>query len=366
MKMMKTLINLPTPSNISLWWNFGSLLGMCLMIQLITGLFLSMYYCPNTSLAFESTINICRNINYGWMIRTSHSNGASLLFMMMYLHLSRGLYYSSYKMVMPWIMGVMIFLMTMMVAFMGYILPWGQMSFWGATVITNLISTIPYVGNTILMWLWGGFNINNATLNRMFSLHFILPFMLMMMSMIHIYFIHNTGSSNPLGTNSNMDKIPFHPYFTFKDMMSLMMTMMMFSIMLMMFPYSLSDTDNFFPANPLKTPLHIKPEWYFLFAYSILRSIPNKLGGVVSMILSIMILMIIPIMKKNNLSSQFCPMNKMLMWSLMMIMLILTWLSTMPVEQPFTMLNQMMTFMYFSSFMLMFMTNKMWNYIMNK
>nr|AJT35535.1 cytochrome b [Phrixothrix hirtus] len=366
MKMMKMLTNLPTPSNISYWWNFGSLLGACLSIQIITGLFLSMFYCPNITLAFDSTINICRNINYGWMLRTIHSNGASIMFMFLYMHISRGLYYSSFKMTKTWFMGVMIFLMTMMIAFMGYILPWGQMSFWGATVITNLISTIPYLGNSILNWLWGGFNINNATLNRMFSLHFILPLILMMMSMIHIFFIHEKGSNNPLGTNSNMDKMPFHLLFTFKDMTSLMVTFFLLLIIIMIKPYYLGDPQNFIPANPLKTPLHIKPEWYFLFAYSILRSIPNKLGGVIAMFMSIMILLTLPMTKKINLSSQFCPLTKMIMWYFLMIMMMLTWLSTMPMENPFIEMNQLMTMLYFLIYIFIYLANQSWMNIMMK
>nr|AIS38201.1 cytochrome b [Brasilocerus sp. 2 DTA-2012] len=366
MKMLKSLINLPTPSNISYWWNFGSLLGMCLAMQIITGIMLSMFYCPNISMAFESTINICRNVNYGWIMRTAHSNGASIMFMFTYMHISRGLYYSSFKMTKTWLMGVAILLMTMMIAFMGYILPWGQMSFWGATVITNLISTIPYLGNTILQWIWGGFNINNATLNRMFSLHFLLPFVLMMMSMIHIFFIHEKGSNNPLGTNSNMDKMPFHLYFTYKDLVSMMITLTMMTLILMIDPYYFSDPENFIPANPLETPPHIKPEWYFLFAYSILRSIPNKLGGVVAMVSSIAILTVLPLMKKVNLSSQFCPLTKMNMWYLLLIMMMLTWLSTMPMEDPFITLNQVMTTLYFMSFPLLFLSNWMWKMILIK
>nr|AXS65086.1 cytochrome b [Elateroidea sp. 2 KM-2017] len=356
----KDIMNLPTPSNISFWWNFGSLISMMLVIQIITGTFLSMFYCPNINLAFESTMNIYRNINFGWIMRNSHSNGASFFFMFLFMHMSRGLYYSSFKMYKTWMSGMLMLLTSMMIAFMGYILPWGQMSFWGATVITNLMSAIPYLGNSILLWMWGGFNLNNLTLNRMFTMHFIFPFILLIMTMMHIMFIHEKGSLNPLGTNSNIDKIPFHIYFTIKDLLSMTLFLMMMFTTIMIWPYKLSDPENFIPANPLKTPPHIKPEWYFLMSYSILRSIPNKLGGILAMGMSILIFLTLPMMKKNFMSSQFCPFYKILMWNLMIMVLLLMWFSTMPMMEPFTKMNQMLTFFYFLNFPLMFFMNWLW------
>nr|ALO71219.1 cytochrome b [Trapezodirus sp. 1 EF-2015] len=357
-----SLIDLPTPSNISIWWNFGSLLGLCLSIQIITGLFLSMHYTANTEMAFNSIIHICRDVNYGWLIRTLHANGGSIFFICMYIHIGRGLYYSSYYFTTTWIMGVLILFITMATAFLGYVLPWGQMSFWGATVITNLLSAIPYLGTMIVQWLWGGFAVDNATLNRFFSLHFILPFMILAMVIIHLLFLHQTGSNNPLGINSNIDKIPFHPYFSYKDSFGFLMMMMILSIITLTMPYSLGDPDNFIQANPLITPIHIQPEWYYLFAYAILRSIPNKLGGVIALIMSIAILLIMPLMMKKKIQSNtFYPINKILFWSLLTVLIMLTWIGARPVEDPYIITGQILTIMYFSFFMLNPVMFKMWD-----
>nr|YP_009967235.1 cytochrome b [Diaphanes citrinus]QEO18997.1 cytochrome b [Diaphanes citrinus] len=376
MKMMKknpimkiiymSLIKLPTPSNISSWWNFGSLLGLCLIIQMLTGLFIAFHYTNNIAMAFDSVIHLSRDVNYGWMIRVCHSNGASMFFICLYLHMSRGIYYSSFMYKETWITGVMIMLMIMATAFLGYVLPWGQMSFWGATVITNLLSAIPYLGNMIVMWVWGGFAIENATLSRFFSLHFFLPFMISAMVMIHLIFLHQKGSNNPMGTNSNIDKIPFNPYFTIKDILGMMIMMFMFIMFSMMNPYKLSDPDNFIPANPMVTPIHIQPEWYFLFAYAILRSIPNKLGGVIALFMSILIFMILPIFKKKINSNSFYPMNKIMFWSFMMISIMLTWIGANPVEEPFIMTGQILTILYFLYFPILFTFSKMWDKIMFK
>nr|YP_011026072.1 cytochrome b [Arctolamia fruhstorferi]WQM87498.1 cytochrome b [Arctolamia fruhstorferi] len=348
-----SLIDLPSPSNISIMWNFGSLLGLCLMIQIISGLFLSMHYCPNIDLAFNSVMHICRNVNYGWLIRTLHANGASFFFICIYIHIGRGMYYSSYNLLETWMIGVTIFLMIMATAFLGYVLPWGQMSFWGATVITNLISAIPYLGVTIVQWIWGGFAIDNATLTRFFTFHFLLPFIVTALVMIHLLFLHQSGSNSPLGINSNMDKIPFHPYFSYKDAMSALILMFVLMILTLSNPYLLSDPDNFIPANPLITPIHIKPEWYFLFAYAILRSIPNKLGGVIALVMSITILYLLPfINNKKMLSTQFYPINKLLFWSLLTIIMLLTWIGARPVEDPYIMWGQILTIMYFSYYMI--------------
>nr|YP_009251349.1 cytochrome b [Bicellonychia lividipennis]AIQ80146.1 cytochrome b [Bicellonychia lividipennis] len=360
----ESLINLPTPSNISIWWNFGFLLGMCLGIQILTGLFLAFHYVGDISLAFNSVTHICREVNYGWLIRIIHSNGASLFFVCLYIHVGRGLYYSSYMYTTTWLTGMVILLLVMATAFLGYVLPWGQMSFWGATVITNLLSAIPYVGTAIVQWIWGGFAVDNATLTRFFSLHFLLPFVIAAMVMIHLLFLHQTGSNNPLGSNSNIDKIPFHPYFSFKDLLGIMITMMIFSLFLLYKPYLLSDPDNFIPANPMVTPVHIQPEWYFLFAYAILRSIPNKLGGVIALLMSILILVIMPGFKKKMQSNSFYPINKFLIWTFLTIVLLLTWIGAKPVEDPFIITGQALTILYFLFFPILFMASKMWDKIM--
>nr|YP_002735081.1 cytochrome b [Riptortus pedestris]ABZ02123.1 cytochrome b [Riptortus pedestris] len=348
-----SLIDLPSPSNISLWWNFGSLLGMCLMIQIITGIFLAMHYTANVEMAFNSVVHICRDVNYGWLIRNTHANGASLFFICLYLHIGRGMYYSSYKLIMTWNVGIVLLFLVMATAFLGYVLPWGQMSLWGATVITNLLSAIPYLGDMIVKWLWGGFSVDNATLVRFFTLHFLLPFIISAMVIIHLLFLHQTGSNNPLGLNSNYDKIPFHPYFSIKDLMGMMITLTMFSLLVLLEPRILGDPENFIPANPLVTPVHIQPEWYFLFAYAILRSIPNKLGGVIAMLLSILIIAILPITNKNKFQSMaFYPINKSLFWSFVTIMILLTWIGARPAEEPYIMVGQILTISYFLYFII--------------
>nr|AVC55966.1 cytochrome b [Ips typographus] len=357
-----SFINLPTPSNISSMWNFGSLLGLCLMIQIITGLFLAMHFCSNIELAFNSVAHISRNVNYGWLIRILHANGASFFFICLYLHIGRGIYYSSYLLKETWLSGVTIFFLVMATAFLGYVLPWGQMSFWGATVITNLVSAIPYLGNTIVQWIWGGFAVDNATLSRFFALHFILPFIISAFVMIHLLFLHQTGSNNPLGINSNIDKVPFHPFFTFKDLLGALIMMFILSLLSLQAPYLLGDPDNFTPANPLVTPIHIQPEWYFLFAYAILRSIPNKLGGVIALVLSIAILYILPFSNKKKFqSSQFYPINKLLFWSLFSIVILLTWIGARPVEDPYILIGQLLTVLYFSFFLINPLTAKFWD-----
>nr|YP_010288412.1 cytochrome b [Aleochara curtula]UKO31680.1 cytochrome b [Aleochara curtula] len=357
-----SLIDLPSPSNISSWWNFGSLLGLCLMIQIITGIFLAMHYTANINMAFNSVTHICRDVNYGWLMRTLHANGASFFFICLYSHIGRGMYYGSYYFMMTWMIGVFILFLVMATAFLGYVLPWGQMSFWGATVITNLLSAIPYMGTEIVQWLWGGFAVDNATLTRFFTLHFLLPFIVSALVMIHLLFLHQTGSNNPLGINSNIDKIPFHPYFSFKDLFGFIMMIMILVLLTLINPYLLGDPDNFTPANPLVTPIHIQPEWYFLFAYAILRSIPNKLGGVIALVLSIAILFIMPFSNKKKIqSSSFYPINKMLFWILFIILILLTWIGARPVEDPYILVGQILTIMYFSYYMINPLIFKFWD-----
>nr|AVN68002.1 cytochrome b [Cosmozosteria sp. B117] len=357
------LIDLPAPSNISTWWNFGSLLGLCLIIQIMTGLFLAMHYCPNIEMAFSSIAHICRDVNYGWMLRTLHANGASMFFICIYMHIGRGMYYGSYKFMHTWSIGVLILFLTMATAFMGYVLPWGQMSFWGATVITNLLSAIPYLGIDLVQWVWGGFAVDNATLNRFFTFHFLLPFIVTAAVMIHLLFLHQTGSNNPIGLNSNIDKIPFHPYFTIKDLVGFIILIMLLTLLSLMEPYILGDPDNFTPANPLVTPIHIQPEWYFLFAYAILRSIPNKLGGVIALVLSIAILFIMPLYNSNFRGNQFYPINQVLFWTMISIVILLTWIGARPVEDPYIITGQILTVLYFMYYIMMPLMTKLWDNI---
>nr|YP_010691249.1 cytochrome b [Drosophila paulistorum]QXG19593.1 cytochrome b [Drosophila willistoni]WBU93795.1 cytochrome b [Drosophila paulistorum]WBU93873.1 cytochrome b [Drosophila willistoni]WBU93899.1 cytochrome b [Drosophila paulistorum]WBU94003.1 cytochrome b [Drosophila paulistorum] len=360
------LVDLPAPINISAWWNFGSLLGLCLIIQILTGLFLAMHYTADVNLAFYSVNHICRDVNYGWLLRTLHANGASFFFICIYLHVGRGMYYGSYLFTPTWMIGVIILFLVMGTAFMGYVLPWGQMSFWGATVITNLLSAIPYLGLDLVQWVWGGFAVDNATLTRFFTFHFILPFIVLAMVMIHLLFLHQTGSSNPIGLNSNIDKIPFHPYFTFKDIVGFIIMITLLISLVLINPYLLGDPDNFIPANPLVTPAHIQPEWYFLFAYAILRSIPNKLGGVIALVLSIAILMILPFYNLSKFRGiQFYPINQILFWIMVVTVILLTWIGARPVEEPYVLLGQILTVIYFLYYIINPLINKWWDNLLN-
>nr|ATU46965.1 cytochrome b [Ellobius tancrei] len=344
-----SFIDLPTPSNISSWWNFGSLLGLCLTIQILTGLFLAMHYTSDTSTAFSSVAHICRDVNYGWLIRYLHANGASMFFICLFLHVGRGVYYGSYNMIETWNMGIILLFAVMATAFMGYVLPWGQMSFWGATVITNLLSAIPYIGTTLVEWIWGGFSVDKATLTRFFAFHFILPFIITALVLVHLLFLHETGSNNPTGLNSDADKIPFHPYYTIKDFLGALLLLATLMMLALFFPDALGDPDNFTPANPLNTPPHIKPEWYFLFAYAILRSIPNKLGGVLALILSILVLALMPFLHTSEQRGlTFRPITQTMYWILVADLLILTWIGGQPVEYPFIMIGQVASIAYFT------------------
>nr|AKH60656.1 cytochrome b [Conger japonicus] len=348
------LVDLPAPSNISAWWNFGSLLMLCMITQILTGLFLAMHYTSDISTAFSSVAHICRDVNYGWLIRNLHANGASFFFICLYMHIARGLYYGSYLYKETWNVGVILFLLVMMTAFVGYVLPWGQMSFWGATVITNLLSAVPYIGNILVQWIWGGFSVDNATLTRFFAFHFLFPFVVVGASLLHIIFLHETGSNNPVGLNSDADKIPFHPYFTYKDFLGFIILIVILTSLALFNPNLLGDPDNFTPANPMVTPPHIKPEWYFLFAYAILRSIPNKLGGVLALLFSILVLMLVPALTPSKLRGlAFRPLSQLLLWALVADMLVLTWIGGMLVEHPFIIIGQVASLLYFTLFLVL-------------
>nr|QDP70725.1 cytochrome b [Ptilella cf. inflata RH-2019] len=345
------VVDLPTPSNISYLWNFGSLLGACLVIQLMTGIFLAMHYCPD--LAFDSVSHILRDVNYGFMLKYIHANGASLFFLCVYIHIGRGLYYGSYMKVDVWNIGVIIYLIMMLTAFLGYVLPWGQMSFWGATVITNFCSAIPYVGTDIVQWIWGGFSISNATLNRFYSLHYLFPFLIVGLAVLHIISLHTDGSNNPLGISSNIDKVTFHVYYIYKDLFGILVLGVILVIISYFMPNVLGDPENFIQANPLVTPVHIQPEWYFLFAYAILRAVPNKLGGVLALVASILVLFLLPFIHTSKLRAlTFRPLGKLAFWFLVADFILLTWLGANPVEEPYVIVGQLASLSYFGYFAL--------------
>nr|YP_006303211.1 cytochrome b [Nectonemertes cf. mirabilis HC-2011]ADZ05364.1 cytochrome b [Nectonemertes cf. mirabilis HC-2011] len=359
------LVDYPTPLNLSSWWNFGSLLGFCLIVQVLAGLFLSMHYVASVDLAFYSVVCLARDVNFGWFIRFIHANGASLFFIFMYLHIGRGLYYGSYSSVSGWSIGVFLFLLTMVTAFLGYVLPWGQMSFWGATVITNFLSAVPYIGGMLVEWVWGGFSVDNATLVRFYAFHFLFPFMILGLSFIHLVFLHEVGANNPLGINSFGDNISFHPYFIFKDMFGFFLVLFFFMSFVFFFPNSLVDPENFVMANSLVTPVHIQPEWYFLFAYAILRAVPNKLGGVVALLISVLILFVVPFLFSSLFRGEvFYPFGQVFFWYFIMVFILLTWIGSCPVEFPYDVCGCFFTFLYFLYFMISIFIRGLWDFFL--
>jgi len=349
------IVEYPTPINLNNMWNFGSLAGIALGIQILTGVFLAMHYTPHVYYAFLSVEHIMRDVNYGWLLRYMHANGASMFLLVTYIHMARGLYYGSYKSPRGflWCIGVVIFLLMMATAFIGYVLPWGQMSFWGATVITNLVSAVPVVGTSIVEWLWGGFSVDNATLNRFFSLHYLLPFVIAAIVIVHLAECHREGSSNPLGIHSkDIDKITFYPYFYVKDFLFVWMFLALFSYFVFLDPNVLGHSDNYIEANPMVTPAHIVPEWYFLPYYAILRSIPDKLGGVIAMVGSILILMALPLVNTSNIrSSFFRPLHKQFFWLFVADVILLGWIGGCPVEDPYVLIGQLGAVYYFAYFL---------------
>jgi ubiquinol-cytochrome c reductase cytochrome b subunit len=348
------IIDYPTPTTINYLWGFGSLAGICLVFQIITGILLAMHYTPHVILAFDSVEHISRDVNNGWMLRYLHANGASVFFMMIYVHISRGLYFKSYRNVPLWYSGILIFFLMLGIAFMGYVLPWGQMSFWGATVITNLASAIPGIGENISKWLWGGFSIDNATLNRLFSLHYLLPFILSGLSLLHLVFLHLEGSTNPLGVCSKMDKVSLYPYFVNKDVFGMLAILIsFFSFYVFFSPNYLGHPDNYIPANSLVTPTHIVPEWYLLTFYAILRSVPDKLAGVLCMGSAILVLLLLPVIGQFKIkSSKFNLVHQFFFWSFISNAIFLLWLGAQLVAAPYVILSQLSTVVYFAYFLI--------------
>lgn len=349
--MSSVLIDLPTPGNIRGYWNFGSLLGLCLIIQILRGLFLALHYCGNAALSFEVVLNNHLDVNYNWILRILHANGARIFFFCLYLHIGRGLYFNSFFYKETWAIGVTILLLVIARAFLGYVLPWGQMSFWGATVITRIFSAIPYFGSMIVYWLWGGFSVDNPTLTRFFGLHFLLPFVVLGLRIVHLLYLHQTGSNNPLGLKASRFKLPFHFYFSLKDFLGFVVFFIILGFLVFFNPWLLGDPENFIEANPLVTPVHIQPEWYFLFAYAILRSIPNKLGGVLALFASVLILLYPLFLKKNKFQGfRFYKLNKIYYWIFINRFFMLTWIGARPVEEPYVLMGQILTIFYFFYF----------------
>lgn len=357
-----SILSLPCPVSLSIWWNFGSCLGLVLASQFLSGLLLSIHYCCDTSLAFASVSHILRDVQYGWFLRSLHANGASFFFLAIYLHVGRGIYYGSYTLVLVWFVGVCLLLLSMGVAFLGYTLPWGQISFWGATVITNLLSAVPYFGDTLVVWLWGGFSVDAATLMRFYSLHFLLPFLLSGLASLHIWYLHFTGSNNPLGVSAYSDIISFHSFFSYKDVIGFMILYRIILFVVLFFPTLLMEADNFIPANAMSTPPHIVPEWYFLFAYAILRTIHSKLGGVIALFSSLLILASLSLSHYQAMKglTYYGPV-KIFYWAFVTVFFLLTLFGGLPMEPPYRSLVPLLTLYYFGFFFFLGRLRKFWD-----
>nr|YP_010317927.1 cytochrome b [Geukensia demissa]QHO63837.1 cytochrome b [Geukensia demissa]UJM44205.1 cytochrome b [Geukensia demissa] len=362
-----SLYDLPCPINLSVWWSFGSMLGLCLVVQIVSGFMLSLYYVPHSDMAFDSVIYLMRNVHKGWMIRSLHANGASMFFICIYVHICRGLYYGSYLDKGVWNVGVVLYLMLMAEAFLGYVLPWGQMSYWGAVVITSMITVIPYIGSLVVEWLWGGYVVNTRTLTRFYSFHFIIPFLMIVVVMLHFFYLHNKGSNNPLGINSDSMCIPFHPFYTVKDIFGFTCMLWMLMFLVCVKPEMLGNVHNYIPADSMKTPIHIQPEWYFLFAYAILRSIPHKAGGILAMLFSILILLVLPYVHSGKFRSlSFYPVHQLMFWLFICVFIGLTCVGMRPVREPMYTMGQYFTVMYFSLMLLIPFSLFCWDWLISK
>lgn len=339
------IIDYPSPINISNWWNFGSFLGIFIVFQVLTGVFLRIHYIARVDLAFDSVVRILHDVNIGWLFRSFHATGASFLFIFVYLHVVRGIYYQSFRFTpKTWTSGIIILLLLILTAFLGYVLPWGQIRFWAATVITNIISAVPIFGTMIVQWIWGGFAVREATLTRFYSFHFVFPFIVLALIFFHLLILHQTGSNNPLNISASKNKIPFSHYFIYKDLFRFLVIVFSFSLVVLFYPILFNEPENFIAANPLSTPAHIKPEWYFLWAYAILRAIPRKLGGVIAILMAILVFVVFPIkIKSNNL-----PLFNKVFYLWIASLLILSWIGGCPVEWPYDLLRKVACGTYFS------------------
>nr|QKY75028.1 cytochrome b [Semimytilus algosus] len=343
-----SLYDLPCPVNLNIWWSFGSMLGLCLVVQMMSGFMLSFYYVPHADMAYDSVVYIMRNVHKGWMVRNIHANGASVFFICVYVHIGRGLYYGSYLDKSVWNVGVVLYLMLMAESFLGYVLPWGQMSYWGAVVITSMLTIVPYIGSTVVEFVWGGYVVNTRTLTRFYSIHFILPFLMAVVIMVHLYYLHSKGSSNPLGLSSDSMLVSFHPFYTVKDLVGFIVMFLVLGFLVCVKPEALGNPLNFIPADSYKTPVHIQPEWYFLFAYTILRSIPHKVGGVLAMLMSIMILLFMPVVHTGQFRGlAFYPLHQCFFWFNVCVFGGLTFIGMRPVMEPYYSLGQVFTVLYF-------------------
>ena len=359
-----SLIDLPSPSNLRYFWNFGSLLGIFLFFQIFSGLFLSFHFRGDVTLSFDRVIQTIRDVNYGWFMRVIHANGARMFFLLMYIHIGRGLYYGSYRYYKVWLRGVRIMLLSMATAFLGYVLPWGQMSFWAATVITNLLSAIPYVGVMLVEWIWGGFAVGNPTLVRFFAFHFILPLVILVVVVIHLLFLHEKGSSNSVGLRRISDRIFFHPYYRVRDVFGLVVFIIVFMVICLWSPYLFIDVENFIPSNPLVTPVHIQPEWYFLFAYCVLRSVPRKIGGVVALIMSVIVLYFLPIYMRHRFCKVvFYGFMNVFFWAFVVNWMMLTWIGACEVDRPYRILGIHFSVLYFLIYVMFWFVNRFQDHI---